>query len=265
MRKTKKNLKESSDTIAILESTLMNEKIECESVKDKLNSFRYSCENCEKTVVPTANLDNHSLEHIDESMPSTSKCGTCDYKSDDETDLHIHMTSNHLITKIKCDFCELEEKTEEELNAQKLSVHGIKCEHCGETYIGEKKFKTHTCRKHVPNPDYMDLYMKNWFVRNACIPVYSKRLKKEVVLLHTEQCWEKKNFCPEIPLNLDITQKSVLDENGLLHGPIKKSHIIGKDGTICWLGVRGLMLGKMDWYQIIKILQMLLKIRHKQI
>ena len=93
--------------------------------------------------------------------------------------------------------------------------------------------------------------MKNWFVRNACIPVYSKRLKKEVVLLHTEQCWEKKNFCPEIPFNLDTTQKSVLDENGLLHGPIKKSHIIGKNGTIDWLGVRGLMLDKMNWYQII--------------
>ena len=98
------------------------------------------------------NLDIHNSEHTDESMPSTSKCGTCDYKSDDETDLQIHMTSNHLITMIKCDFCEIEEKSEKELNVHKLSAHGIKCEHCNETYSGEKKFETHTCRKNVPNP-----------------------------------------------------------------------------------------------------------------
>ena len=94
--------------------------------------------------------------------------------------------------------------------------------------------------------------MKNWYVvRDSCIPVFSKRLKKEVVLLHAEQCWENRNFCSEIPGNLETSEKSVLDENGLLHGSIKKSQIIYRDGTICWLGVRGLMQGKMEWYQII--------------
>jgi len=50
---------------------------------------------------------------------------------------------------------------------------------------------------------------------------------------------------------MNTSEKSVLDENSVIHGPLKTSQIIGRDGTICWLGMRGLMLGKMDWYQIL--------------
>ena len=93
------------------------------------------------------------------------------------------------------------------------------------------------CRKHVQNPDYMDLYVKNWFVRNSCIPVFSKPLKKEIVLLHSELCWEGKNFCSEIPENLDSQEKSVVDVKGRIHGPAKKSGSVVEDATISWLAV----------------------------
>ena len=95
------------------------------------------------------------------------------------------------------------------------------------------------------------MYVKNWFIRNACTPVFSKRLNKEIILLHSEHCWEGKNFCSEIPEQIDTSKKSILDDNGLLHGPAKKSDSVRSDGSICWLAVRGLQLGKMDWYQII--------------
>ena len=137
------------------------------------------------------------------------------------------------------------------MKKHKLGVHGVVCEFCKLTFISEKKLSTHMCRKHVQNPDYMDLYVKNWFVRNSCIPVFSKPLKKEIVLLHSELCWEGKNFCSEIPENVDSLEKSLLDVNGRIHGPAKKSGSVLKDGTICWLAVYGLLLGKMDGHKLL--------------
>jgi hypothetical protein len=64
-------------------------------------------------------------------------------------------------------------------------------------------------------------------------------------------CWENENFFVDIPGNIIVTEKSVLDPDGLLHGPAKKSGSIRQDGSICWLAVRGLMVDKMDWYQVL--------------
>ena len=115
-------------------------------------------------------------------------------------------------------------------------------------YIKQRKRKIFS---HVPNPDYIDMYVKNWFIRNACIPVFSKRLKKEIILLHSEHCWEGKKFCTEI-LNILIQVRCqfwmTMDYCMDLQ---KKSDSVRSDGSICWLAVRGLQLGKMDWYQII--------------
>ena len=77
------------------------------------------------------------------------------------------------------------------------------------------------CRLHVPNRDYMNMYMKNWYIRNDCICVFSKRLKKEIILLHSKHCWEEENLCNEIPNNFDQKEDSILDENKLLHVPAK--------------------------------------------
>ena len=74
---------------------------------------------------------------------------------------------------------------------------------------------------------------------------------KELVILHSENCWDNENFCADIPANMSVTEKSVLDQDGLLHGPAKKSVSIRQDGSICWLAVRGLMVDKMDWYQVL--------------
>ena len=93
------------------------------------------------------------------------------------------------------------------------------------------------------------MYMKNWYKRNACIPVFSNKLKKEIILLHSEQCWENGNFCSEVPENFDAPEKSILDVNGLLHVPAKKSQTLREDGSICWLALRCLMDKLVD-YQI---------------
>ena len=93
------------------------------------------------------------------------------------------------------------------------------------------------------------MYVKNWFRRGDCIPVFSRRMKKEIVLLHSDNCWEGGNFCSDLPENFDSDEKSILDDSGLLHGPARKSDSVRIDGSICWLAVQGLMRNKMDWYR----------------
>ena len=96
----------------------------------------------------------------------------------------------------------------------------------------------------------MDMYTKNWCIRNQCSRVFSRRLKKEIIWIHSEHCWENENFCREIPAHFDINEQSTLDENNILHVPGKKSQALREDGSICWLALRGTM-DKLTGYQII--------------
>ena len=73
------------------------------------------------------------------------------------------------------------------------------------------------------------------------IRVFSSRLKKEIIIIHSEKCWENANFCREIPANLNTIEQSSLDENNILHVPGKKSQALLEDGSICWLALRGTM------------------------
>ena len=93
------------------------------------------------------------------------------------------------------------------------------------------------------------MYVKNWFRPGECIPVFSRRLQREIVILHSEICWKKQNICCELPDNIDLNESSILDDEGLLHGPAKKSGSVRSDGSMCWLAVLGLMMNKMDWYK----------------
>ena len=111
-------------------------------------------------------------------------CDDCEFQGD-VSKMKVHRFEMH---DFPCDFCEFVAQHPEDMRKHKLGAHGAVCEFCELTCISEKKLSTHMCRKHVQNPDYMDLYVKNWFFRNSCIPVFSKRLKKDIVLLHSELC-----------------------------------------------------------------------------
>ena len=71
----------------ILESTLKNCEYENQIVKSN-----YELQEKAKDVLES-----------DEEIPSTSKCGKCDYASDDECDLKLHMESHH---EIFCNICD---------------------------------------------------------------------------------------------------------------------------------------------------------------
>ena len=266
-KKASMEMKDMVESVDILEDLVKAKDLEIQKLAEGLKAFEASTSNqniktCENFGSANESGNNSSVHgevnhettslNYEEATSSRNylKCDECDYTGDAEN-LNEHSLQVHSVRDICCEFCDFRTITLDEMNNHKKEKHGVICECCGLTYIGEQKLRTHMCRKHVPNPDYMDMYVKNWFVRNSCIPVFSKRLKKEIILLHSEHCWDGNNFCSEIPENINTSEKSILDDNGLLHGLGKKSDSVRSDGSICWLAVRGLQLGKMDWYQII--------------
>jgi hypothetical protein len=80
------------------------------TVKD-LSRNKY-CDKCEDTLGRKYSLNEHDDNKHDEetmpttskSVPSTSKCGSCDFESDDAENLNVHVKSKH---EFSCDICEL--------------------------------------------------------------------------------------------------------------------------------------------------------------
>ena len=46
------------------------------------------------------------------------------------------------------------------------------CEQCNEAFTDQRKLGKHTFKIYIQNPEYVDLYMKNWVKRNDCIQVF---------------------------------------------------------------------------------------------
>ena len=263
-QKSLESFKELDESVLMLENQVKAREFEVYKLKEELQSFEastslkniQSCEHCSSeselesnSEEPIGSLHEKPKKGYSEATSSKTlpKCDDCDFRSDVKK-MKVHRLEMH---DFPCDFCDYEAKHSAEMKSHKIEMHGVICEFCDLTFISDQKFETHMCRKHIKNPDYMDMYVKNWVVRNSCIPVFSKLLEKEIILLHSELCWENKNFCQEIPESLDTLEKSVVDDNGRIHGSAKSSGSVEEDGSICWLAVRGLMLGKMEDYQMI--------------
>ena len=95
LSETKVDLKEASENAFMLEITLYNEKSQVKTLKKKLENMPNHCETCDDAQRNVNNLELHIPEHTDDSEPSTSKCGMCDYKSDDENYLQLQTNSKH--------------------------------------------------------------------------------------------------------------------------------------------------------------------------
>ena len=257
-KKYEVSLRDFEDYVLMLENVLKN----CD-LKQELETFEpttsVSCGKCENEFERQSSLKTHTendhLQTDKDETDSTSKinqhkCKECEFTGDSEESMKMHMIEKHVVLSFKCDLCDFESSCEEDIQIHKIGKHEVKCEHCEEWFMGENKLEKHMCRICIENPDYMDLYMKNWYRRNDCIPVFSKRLKKEIIILHADHCWEDENFCSELPENFDSSEKSILDENGLLHFPAVKSSTLQKN-SICWLALRGLMMEKLDKHDII--------------
>ena len=62
--------------------------------------------------------------------------------------------------------------------------------------------------------------MKDWFVRNACIRIFSEKRQTEIGMLHSELCIES-NPCSLLPSKLQTSDRFV-EENYFVHMPASK-------------------------------------------
>ena len=155
--------KEDDDNIKLLEEIVKNKDFEIAKLKTELDSNR------------------------SEETPIFHSCDQCDFTTESEKGLKIHLGKMHEVT----------------------------CTSCGEKFAGEAKLKTHMCKIHIENPNSEYLYMKNWVVKDNCIQVYGHKEKKEIALLHCKHCTDE-SFCYEFPSGLTNRSKQV-DEEGLIH------------------------------------------------
>ena len=112
----------------------------------------------------------------DENLPSTSKCGECDYKSGDENDLNEHKETLHESKKetFICTYCEFKCDTEIELSKHIQLKHELyECKLCDVHFKQEGKLKSHMCRVPVNNPAHESLYTKGWYDANCCTTVFA--------------------------------------------------------------------------------------------
>ena len=174
LTKANDDLNEASDNIIMLENTLVNKRSEIERLREKLEQISECCEVCGDASKSRTKLDLHSPDHIDESVPSTSKCGMCDFESDDDSDMLSHKTSDH------------------------TNLANFNCINCKNEFQSKRKLQDHMCRIVVLNPTCGDSYTKNWIIFDTCTRIYSESLKEEVVFLHTQKCIDDIKRCPDM-------------------------------------------------------------------
>ena len=168
--------KQSEETILMLENVVETERLKVKQLENDITCKR-SCEKCENTSVVNfeENIQKNKL-HGTEDAPSTSKCGSCDYESDNENDVNKHFKIKHAFV---CDVCELIFKNEVKLN-------------------------THVCRITVANPTYGDYYIKNWIISKSCARIFSNSQKLEVAFLHSPQCINHTNTCQDLISDIQL-------------------------------------------------------------
>ena len=140
-------------------------------------------------------IDNMNLEqNIIKKELVDQKCDAC----------------NSSCSKIfKCDQCDFTSESQKGIKIHMGRMHEIKCDTCSEKFHGESKLKSHMCRIHVSNPTCNHLlYMKNWYVKNEYIRVFCNKKKKQVAILHSDYS-EEFEECQEALQNVkhEVTVK----------------------------------------------------------
>ena len=133
-------------------------------------------------------LREKMIQHPKEVVQSkTFTCNQCDYTSESEKGIKIHMGRKH----------------------------EVKCDKCNEKFGGDQKLRTHMCRIHVTNPTYKSIYIKDWYLRSECIRIFCNEEKKQLAILHSKDC-EEENPCHESPENFKF-EVTVKDKDGMIH------------------------------------------------
>ena len=150
--KVKKDSKAKDDTNKALQSAFKESEKRVKDLEEIIGPQELDIKRVEASV------------NTDEDLPSTSKCGKCDYESESETDMESHFETNHELTCNTCDFTccskqllenhiyEKHRKCESErMNKPNLELD-LECENCNLTCKTKDKLEKHLCRVTVKNP-----------------------------------------------------------------------------------------------------------------
>ena len=164
---------------------------------------------CEIETLNSVESEGKSKDE-DEDLPSTSKCGQCDYESDSEHEIKEHILINH---ERICNPCDLSSSSKLSHATHNDDTHipnsnkfesdvyvtktDIECKTCGSVFRTEEKLENHLCRVTVRNPTFCNFYTKKWIPVNRCSSIFHRIKKEEVAILHCEDCVTKKNRCGE--------------------------------------------------------------------
>ena len=61
-----------------------------------------------------------------------------------------------------CDECDFTTESEKGVKIHMGRMHEVICDSCSEKFAGKAKLLNHMCRLHIENPDFEQLYMKNF-------------------------------------------------------------------------------------------------------
>ena len=142
------SIKESEESVLMLENIVKTRDLEILNLNQEMRNVE-ATNNCQN--VTDKNSEKHAIsEHVDEVMPSTSKCGKCDYESDEESDIKTHIESAH---KFRCDLCDFQADFNGDLDTHKLFEHNNPCSECINTFRTPDKLEQHICKLEITNPN----------------------------------------------------------------------------------------------------------------
>ena len=207
----KKELKDKTDLVEILEQTLENKTSEIESLKKlnaqldkkdvivkrydtcKICSFdkgvdlrkhveenhTHKCLECEDVLFTKDRLESHiRIYHIWD-------CDLCDFTADTGENLEEHKVTCH---EHECYYCDFETTDAKDLTRHIEEDHSNKCPCCDITFKTKEKFNTHICKVHISNPTFKSLYTRSWYDANGCNPVYCSQQNQDILWLHSKTC-----------------------------------------------------------------------------
>ena len=198
---------ELEENVTMLEYTLESRDQKIYDLEEDIKIFEekgsasssISLDNCEKTTNLEDNSKDHdTFKHSDENLPTTSKCGQCEYQSEDEDSLNEHMQEHVL----ECDLCDFKTESRRDKDTHELFEHNNPCPECLQIFRTYDKLEKHTCKLEVRNPAFQTYYTRSWVDGNACNSVFCNILGKEVAILHIEKCLTNKKCCCWAPYDL---------------------------------------------------------------
>ena len=133
------------------------------------------------------------------------------------------------MVQFSCVFCNYKTDSENSLKVHIRANHDWKCKACDLAFETNSKLDGHICKTNIRHPTYGNLYINNWILTKGCTPIFNNCTKKKVVNIHHKDCWRRICPCPELKPN--ISDRIPVDENEVLHCNVSR---FVRNGLVNW-------------------------------